>query len=355
MIICVQCFKDNALKSIIKSAGVIGTCEICGKKDNYIYNTKNDKYLREYFEEVLDVYTCKDDLPSEYPQDQLGWIDEKINNSWNIFNLDKKYVRQVLIEICGENYYEASKIFTQPVGIEELFDKDYMENNCVLRNYSWESFKNSLRRINRFHSDHINTVILEKLCNSLSIKLDKGIELYRARISTKDGFCSNEMGIPPENLISAGRANSEGIGCLYLSDNIITTLHEIRARDLDYVSIGTFKLKKRINIVDLSYIDELSPFLTDSNLTWFAINIEYLKKMGKEIAKPLRRQDSILDYLPTQYISDFVKHKGYEGIKYRSTLNEGGNNFAIFNEKHFKCTKVDVYHVNQLEYEIKKM
>lgn len=65
------------------------------------------------------------------------------------------------------------------------------------------------------------------------------------------------MGPPPVKFATAGRANSAGISCLYLANNIVTTLHEIRARDLDYISVAAFKLCKELRIVDLSNKVEL--------------------------------------------------------------------------------------------------
>lgn len=51
-------------------------------------------------------------------------------------------------------------------------------------------------------------------------------------------------------------------------------------------------------------------------------------KIGSEITKPLCSRDNLLDSLLTQYISDFVKHIGDDGIKYKSTLNHNGNNYV---------------------------
>lgn len=100
-------------------------------------------------------------------------------------------------------------------------------------------------------------------------------------------------------------------------------------------------------------MDNFSPF-TSREFEWFATNIEHLRKIASEIAKPLCRQDSILDYLPTQYISDFVKHMGAAGIKYKSTLTEG-NNYAIFDEMYFKCINVELFHVDKLEYNVNSL
>jgi hypothetical protein len=73
--------------------------------------------------------------------------------------------------------------------------------------------------------------------------------------------------------------------------------------------------------------------------------------MALEIAKPLRRSDSPLDYLPTQYISEFIKFAGYAGVEYASTLNVGGYNLAVFDESLFECTDVSVVEVKSVSYE----
>jgi len=71
--------------------------------------------------------------------------------------------------------------------------------------------------------------------------------------------------------------------------------------------------------------------------------------IGREIAKPLRN-DNLLDYLPTQYVSEYIKSKGYEGIEYRSTLDKDGINIAVFDQELFKCINTTVYIVNGIKY-----
>ena len=164
------------------------------------------------------------------------------------------------------------------------------------------------------------------------------------------------MGVPPVSLTTAGRTNSEGIQCLYLASDEETTFHEVRARDNDHVSVGEFCQIKDLKIVDLSLFDKIGPFsIPDFDMTWFAINIDIIRKIGNEVAMPMRRFDRALDYVPTQYICDYVKHLGYDGIRYKSTLVEGGINYAIFDEKKFDCVGVKVVHIGNIHYEWKEL
>ncbi|MGY1574350.1 RES domain-containing protein [Faecalibacterium duncaniae] len=79
------------------------------------------------------------------------------------------------------------------------------------------------------------------------------------------------------------------------------------------------------------------------------------------MSKSLRRSDSTLDYVPTQYIVDFIKsieHNGtreYAGVEYSSTTNPDGYNLAIFEPELFECIAVDVYNIEELHYKAKKI
>lgn len=70
----------------------------------------------------------------------------------------------------------------------------------------------------------------------------------------------------------------------------------------------------------------------------------------------MRRKDDVLDYLPTQYITDFVKsieNEGvsiYSGIEYKSVMNDKGYNLAIFNPDLFECEEVNTVNITQLNY-----
>ena len=69
----------------------------------------------------------------------------------------------------------------------------------------------------------------------------------------------------------------------------------------------------------------------------------------------MRRKDLALDYLPTQYISDYVKSLGYDDIKYKSTLSEEGNNYAVFYDEKCKCINKKVFYIDNLSFQKKRL
>lgn len=91
------------------------------------------------------------------------------------------------------------------------------------------------------------------------------------------------------------------------------------------------------------------------NILKQVINQNILKDIAREVSKPKRRLDSSLDYLPGEYISEYIKSLGYEGIKYKSTLKNNGVNYAIFNEKNFKCEEVKTYEVKDIKHDYEKV
>lgn len=70
----------------------------------------------------------------------------------------------------------------------------------------------------------------------------------------------------------------------------------------------------------------------------------------------MKSSDSKLDYIPTQYISDFVKNissgggKLYSGIEYKSVLNKDGFNLAIFYPELFECQESKLHKIENIIY-----
>jgi len=122
----------------------------------------------------------------------------------------------------------------------------------------------------------------------------------------------------------------------------------VRVSAFDFVTVGTFESVKDIKVVDLSGISNTSPFVYTNKLEYYALNRKVFKDIAFEIAKPLRRSDSILEYIPTQYITEFIKSQGYDGVEYASTMQTGGFNLAIFDESLFKCVATKVIEIKKL-------
>lgn len=349
---CIKCFKDPEIKAIVKGCNLKGNCDFCGSININICDTDNGS-LKENFERLVDVYCPVSDIKGDFPREESDLIKNILYSKWNIFNLNANKVYLFLTRLLNERYKEEPKLFDEPVWIKGSEKEDYLNQYSILGKFQWNDFVDEIKTKNRFHTAIINKEIFKKVLEASCKEYEEGTEFFRARIWTDgEGFPLGQMGPPPTSKASAGRANPEGISCLYLSNSMLTTLHETRAGVKDYVTVGKFVLKDKISVVDLTSIDKISPFLIAS-IELLAANLEHLKRIGYEISRPLRRYDSNLDYLPTQYISDYIKSIGYSGIKYKSTMCNDGTNFAIFNKDLLQCVEVLNYEIDSLKYDPK--
>ena len=357
MIFCSNCFCDIEIVSIIKSLNNIGTCPTCRKSGVFLYDTEKNDQLSNKFYELISIYSPIDSLPSDYPKSNLYMLKDELSVNWNIFNkLSPAQVYDIVKVLSPELYSESPSSFNSPVGIMEKYDTDYLHENSILRTNNWDDFVNELKYKNRFHTSYINTRILEVFCSYIRKIYRAGELFYRGRISPEAGYLKDEMGAPPREKAIEGRVNSAGISRLYLASDVDTTIHEVRASAFDIITVGTFKLKEDITVVDLKNIDKISPFIEDLNCLQYAINKEHLNKINDELGKTLRRSDSKLDYIPTQFISDFIKsitHANkaeYAGIEYNSTMNPNGYNLSIFYPHIFECIAAQTYRIDELTY-----
>jgi hypothetical protein len=56
-------------------------------------------------------------------------------------------------------------------------------------------------------------------------------------------------------------------------------------------------------------------------------------------------------YIPTQYIAEYIKNEGFDGIKYKSSLSNIGNNITLFDKNNAEAISSKVYKIEQISYE----
>ena len=220
----------------------------------------------------------------------------------------------------------------------------------------WEQLKYEVQREKRYFSDLSSYNWCDYVKSNAIIK--KGTVLYRARI-TPDGkkkFKPKEMGCPPKELASAGRANPLGIPYLYLCNKMETTYYEVRAVYLDRLSIGKFTVQRDLNIVDFS--DKANLFYTYSesgaNLSDIVKRKIIFDNIRTDLSKPLRRFDTEIEYVPTQLICEYCKLNGADGIRFESSLHQSGTNIVLFNSSDVKCYSVELREITKVTIESKE-
>ncbi len=331
MEVCPQCFADKEIKGLFLASSTLGNCKICGACNVPLLDITE---LLDFFQELFNNFQVSS---------QGEPLINKIQKSWNFFT-NTTIATNILNALL-------SKLYTNIKSADELVD--YIDDIVDNVNY-WEELKEELKWSRRFLSDvsYLEELGWDGYFNT-QYELITNDKLYRARIHHKSGlapYSFDEMMCPPPSQAGGGRANPMGIPYLYLSDNPETVLYEIRATYLDEVSVGTFHLKeanKFVKIVD--FTEETALFQpTKVNET---IKARVLRdKISKDLSKPMRRYDSEIEYIPTQFICEFIKViTNASGIRFSSSLHPDGKNVVIFDQNLMQCTEVKLVKITKLD------
>lgn len=348
---CIDCFKDSEIREIIHKYGTRGNCDFCSAKNVDVYD------ISEFPNMISDKIISLIQIYSPSQRSDARYLKEVLRDDWDIFSGGTEGIKTLLTALCPfESELDIDKdILVKKVAVEKLHDTDYINDYGVARGLSWAEFSESIKHTNHFFSSNFNSDVFSSFLTMVQKTYEKGTNFYRARISpNSEGFVTKEMFAPPIGKRTAGRVNPDGIGVLYLSTDDKTLLNETRVASYDYVTIGEFKNNRSLKIANISDISRTSPFLYNDNFQRYALNRSVFQEMAYEIAKPIRRNDSSLEYLPTQYIAEFVKSEGFDGVEYESTLNPGGTNLALFNESLVECINVKTIEITNVQYKFQE-
>lgn len=153
------------------------------------------------------------------------------------------------------------------------------------------------------------------------------------------GYSKGENLMPPPDIdVDNGRANPQFIRYLYIADSKYTALAEARPRIGDKISIAEIICNEKKKIADLSY-SAFNPNSSDIDILLYFIVQEF----------SAINNGGLKQYIPTQYVIEFLKHNGFDGVKYNSSLHKGGRNFVFFNEKGFEDLNSRVYELDNIQ------
>lgn len=190
--------------------------------------------------------------------------------------------------------------------------------------------------------------ILQLIHDNFSSTLPSKSILYRARLNTIDlgnrenetiPFPPEQMGTPPPTLSTSGRINPEGIPYLYCAGELDTAGAELRPWKGSFLTIAEIQIEHNLHIVDLT-ID-----CGDKDNALALFFYEFTDMFSKQWPP-----ESKLNYLVTQFFSEHFKSDGFRGVKYKSDFNNGGNNYALFNNEDYIIKSTYVVETCELDY-----
>lgn len=313
---CAECFGDRHLRGEVIPAlsERTGRCSYCETTKQRLILPRS---LSDQFGAVIGVYV---------PDDEGGRpLVEWLMDDWLIFNtpsMSEEKAQILLAEILDDG---------------EIVRRNFSPSaQCQTVNLDrWQDLKQELQHRNRFFpdSDFDKERLAELLGQLLLDPADLPSEWFRARIA-KDGtpFGADKMGAPPKMLAGQGRANPAGIPYLYLASNTETAVAEVRPHPGETVCVANFNTPDNLKIADLrNPRASISPFqFDDSDLPALRGDIEFLENLGAELTRPVVPTAAAINYIPSQYLCEFIKKQGFDGVAYASSI-EAGMNLALFN------------------------
>lgn len=254
-------------------------------------------------------------------------------------------------------------------------DRDYL----IKANDIWSSFKEEVLYQNRFIINHEVLGYLKNMAEICRRTIEKETILYRARQyagndyflyylqnadKTTDesyvtsafkarieqmeqtgfwGFNGEESFVPSNNdLIGDGRANPSFIKYLYTAEEPYTALVEVRPYLGSRVSVAEVRVNAQLIVADFSY-DSFG------KLDGFEQCLMYM--IMSDFSKPSDSDKK--SYIPTQYVSEFIKTLGIDGIRFNSSLHGRGRNITIFNYQNCRPIGSKLYEIEDICFEAK--
>lgn len=332
---CHACFGDRGLRrDIIPTlSDRDGCCSYCASAGVPVVEPIA---LRDVFELLISIYE-----PAPGGQTLVDWL----KADWDLFShpaMDVAHAKELLGDILDDGEI-VRKTFTPSAAYH---------SEALAR---WETLRDELMWKNRYFLDEgLDTDRLRELLSHLPAD-NMPVTWYRARILDRDvPFLISEMGAPPARRATHGRANPAGIPYLYLGSLPATAAAEVRPHTGEVACVADFTVAAPLNAVDLRNPRGLvSPFLlADARaIGQLRADIAFLERLGEELTRPVLPSGAAIDYIPSQYLCEFIKKVGYDGVVYRSSVSEGIN-LALFDAA--KATPGDVllYNITKVSVEV---
>lgn len=310
---CPLCFDDRYFtRQLFPSVTVSsGECSYCGAKDQPLVAPET---LCEQFELLIEAYK---------PDSGGISLVENLKRDWLLFpRLNVAHAKELMSDILDDG-----QIVRQPFVIAEPPNTETL--------LMWQSLREELMHANRYFPRHsIDLERLSGLLPHLLLKEDEvGTDWFRARLQgTELAYPPEQMGAPPSRLATHGRANPAGIPYLYVASAVSTAISEVRPHRGDIVNVASVELPTGLQIVDLRQPRRtVSPFVLqdDSEIRTLLGDIGFLERLGEELTRPILQKSAAYDYIPSQYVCEFVKRCGFDGVMYRSSVG-AGENLALF-------------------------
>lgn len=340
--VCANHFQDSFINKKIKEVGSKGICSYCNKNRIVVELSELLKLI------VIGIeYLFEDPNDSRYyNKDGIHGFDGNTFDFYDLWYEDYLDLRIENNKLIEDIYSYLSNDTLYCYKDEYTSESDYLDS-------IWTEFKETVKHNARFvfhfkglfkgsdYSDPID--ILNKVQNSilkfnLISELPANTILYRARQHSKPKEISKayEMASTPVFLSKAnGRMNPAGISMFYCSRSKGLTSKEVvdfNDTKKPYYTTAIFRNNEILRLVDLSFLPPLGSVF-DETTNRERETLTFLKDFISDISKPIDYNDSIIEYIPTQIVTEYIRFNpklNVDGIIYPSSKDNSQYNIVLF-------------------------
>jgi len=324
---CQEKYRQSCINEIANKTYIIEYDKLIGKIKKVVENIYEHDNEHEFYGSASSQY----------------WTDG-IDSPCSIAGL--KSTDEICTDIFGE---DGEKILNDIYGFHECpWLCRCFDNNEEARFGKWSSFCENVKHRTRYfdHKDFKVKEYLDKFIDffkTIEIK-NYEIEIFRARVidstKTKQDIIKDpekELGKVPLNKLKYAKNNRFspiGISYGYYSFDKHTILFEARVDIDNEVAIGEFELSQNLKILDFrnnNLAKYKNPYNDEFNEDVYC-GEEFILYFLFDISKPIRENDSLLEYVPTQILSEYICSLGYDGFIFDSSQNKGGENLVLFGD-----------------------
>ena len=329
--LCVDCARHPSLKRVISEMAVTGICAFCTRDDATVRDPAEVEPMVMLMRALVRFY----------------WDEDAYNPHWggeSVMTLFEDAANPVVTPAVADTYLDDfDELLEWPPypdwdkGISVYAGHDDVSRGLVFaisrtgspavrdlrERVATESFAAVGPELERLIDPFLNDIALILSKGTLGLRARTGFEKLFVRFENfesrlvRQPYMAAAIGASPTP--GDGRLNQPGQPVLYLASSAYTALAEIRPHPGHYVSIGGFETLADLRLADFD--PDIALFSSsDERLALYGI----VQTFDRMLSTPVTPEDKG-DYRLTQLLAEILKAKGFEGVRYRSSVSDGVN------------------------------
>lgn len=358
--LCLSCSKHTEVMELVNSDLSDGVCGFCGSDSEQVYNPEKFEKLRNLIRGLI----------------RLNFDEHEYNHHWGGSSVDYVLSAQEnpIVSIASSDTYIDDFIYrvVEEGGVYPGYDKGiclYAGHGNIqfsISNTDHTALRNIESRLKRENFHLVEAEMggfIDQIIDDLPFCIPEDALWFRARTGVEKSYTKidekgwfqvlhiavpfkfKEIGALPPHSASPGRTNREGVSVLYLANEIETAVAEIRPHPGHMISVGGFRATRPLKIANFD--PPIGNFCSsDKRLDLFTDIFHVGQLLGSPVIPEERYK-----YAATQLLADILIRRGFDGVKFRSSVGEG-KNICIFDPQLFKFdeNKSFVRQVDSLQY-----